>query len=230
MKFRSNFWKMHFKKLSTQFILVVAFCVLSYFWLDRSLALLMSQLHPTGKLGHSGLTNQLTALAYFAVLIVMAFYAYMRIAKGKFSRLVAAAGGISLAVPIAFFVKTELQYLFGRIAPRYGDSPTLLFVRRTDLYGLHPFVSGSFPSGHMCVFTAALLMISFYYPKFKPYAIAALSILAGLLLLYNYHFVSDIIAGTYVGFLIAWAIHALQELEVEHPSAPSLVVDQEAHP
>ncbi len=230
MKFHSNFWKLHAKTLSIQIFIVVVLCGIGYFWLDRVIALFMLSLHPDGKLGHYDLTDKLTAIAYFGAMMIMAFYAYMRIVKGKTSRIVTAAGGVSLAVPVAFFIKTELQYLFGRFAPRYGTSQKLIFMKHPNLYGFHFFTSGSFPSGHMCVFTATLLMISFYYPKFKPYAIAALATLAFLLLFYNYHFFSDVIAGTYIGYVIAWTIHQLQELEDAHSIVTTPAAHQEPHP
>jgi len=211
MIFRSKPWNPLTKCLLRQLLLVVLFCIISYFWLDRSLAVLMTHLHHAGSIHQYNVAIRLTGIIYFVALALMVFYAYMRIIKKSTGRLFSAIGGISLALPISFFVKTELQYLFGRIQPRYAGNDKLLFIKNPHLYGFHFFSNGSFPSGHMCVFTATLLMLLFSYPKLKHYIIGFLCLLGFLLLFYNYHFLSDIVAGTYVGYLIAFTIHKLQE-------------------
>lgn len=211
---KQNLWN-HCKSFSWQICIVLLLCFISYRWLDRPLAVLMLHLHYAGELGSYGLTNKLTAFAYFCVLLTMIFYVYMRIFRHVSTHLVATAGSISLAAPIAFFVKTQLQYFFGRISPRYDNSEALLFLKHPNLYGFHLLGGGSFPSGHMCVFTAVFLMISFYYPKLKPLCVLALFILAFLLLFYNYHFLSDVIAGTYLGYFIAKVIHEVQSDQVK---------------
>lgn len=216
MKFPSSFLKPcgkweWCKSLGWQSIIILILCIISYKWLDRPIALFMLNLHPTTESGYYNLTDELTTLAYLMILIIMIFYAYLKIAKNANSRLVNAAGGLSLVVPIAFFIKTQLQFFFGRIPPRYADNSVLLFVRRPDLYGFHLMRGGSFPSGHMCVFTATLLVLCFYYPKAKSISILALCVLAFLLLFYNYHFLSDLIAGTYLGYVIARILNTLQQ-------------------
>lgn len=213
MKFRFKQVEQHksqFIKQAYFLTFVIIACLITYFWIDRPLAVLMLKIHPKStKLGNADLMSEMTSLLYFIVLIIMLFYAYMRVTEkeNRNKRLVATAGGISLCTSIAFFIKGELQYVLGRIPPRYGNSDALLFVKRHDLYGFYFFQVGSFPSGHMAVFTSALMITVFYYPKLKPFFIFALFVLASLLLFYNYHFLSDVIAGTYLGYLIAKVIY-----------------------
>ena len=213
MRFPSRFSDPHFRHFIAQLLIIIALCVISYFWIDRPLAIFMSHINGLGTttLGNYNLTNNLTAMAYALILIVMGFYAYMRLVNHKSTRLIATTGGISFAVPIAFFVKTELQYILGRTPVRNDGSHTLLFVKHPQAYGLHLFAGGgSFPSGHMCVFTALSLMVSFYYPKLKPYMILTLGALAFILVFDNYHFLSDVIAGTYLGFIVAKITYKLE--------------------
>lgn len=213
MRFPSRFSDPHFRKFTLQPLIIIALCIIAYFWIDRPLAIFMSHINgfSAAKLGNYSFTDNLTAIAYALILIIMAFYAYMRLVNRKSTQLIAAAGGISFAVPIAFFVKTQLQYILGRMPVRYNNSNILLFVKNPHAYGMN-FLGGggSFPSGHMCVFTAFMLMISFYYPKLKPYTIGALSLLAFILVFDNYHFLSDVIAGTYLGYIIAKITYKLE--------------------
>ncbi len=210
-RFLSKFLDPHFRKFMLQLLTVTILCVIAYFWLDRPLAILMTHAHKLGALGSYSFTDNLTTLAYACILIVMAFYAYKRLVNHESSRLVATAGGISFAVPIAFFVKTQLQYILGRMPVRYGTTNLLLFVRNSKAYGFQLLAGGgSFPSGHMCVFTSCLLMISFYYPKSRVYILSILSALAFILIFDNYHFLSDVIAGTYLGYIIAKITYKLE--------------------
>ena len=216
-KSHSKFSDSHFKKFSLQLIFVILACIVSYYWIDRPLAAFLTHINrfSAGNLGNYNITNNLTTVAYGLTLLLMAFYAYMRLINHESNRFIAMAGGISFAVPIAFFVKTELQYILGRMPVRDGGSNSLLFLRLPKAYGFHLFSGqGSFPSGHMCVFTACLLMISFYYPKLKTYVLIALSLLGIILIFDNYHFLSDVIAGTYLGFLIAKITYKLEPTTV----------------
>ncbi len=144
----------------------------------------------------------------------MAWYAYERVILKKNSKRIECLGLTVLAFPISFFIKSNLQLFFGRISPRYYENTQLLFVKNPHLYGFHLFQGGSFPSGHMCVFTPALLIISYFYPKLKPWCYALLAILAFLLLFYNYHFLSDVISGIYIGTLIAFTMIRINEERV----------------
>jgi membrane-associated phospholipid phosphatase len=212
MKFPSKYFEPRYKKFFVYSLSIFLACAISYLWLDRPVAIFMARIHnPSDPLSNYDLTGGLTSFAYCCILIIMAFYAYKRIVSHTNSQLIKTAGGISFGVPVAFFVKTQFQYIFGRLVPRYDGTTTLLFVKHPTAYGFR-FLGGggSFPSGHMCVFTACLMIIVLHYPKFRPYAIAGLSILAFLLLFDNYHFLSDIIAGTYLGYIIAKITYRLE--------------------
>jgi len=103
------------------------------------------------------------------------------------------------AVPLAYLLKTLLQTSFGRINTRVWlqkGSPTDIGW----FTGLEN--NGGFPSGHMTVFTAFFMAVWFYYPAYRRLSAFALAALAMALILTNYHFLSDVIAGFYTGLLV----------------------------
>ena len=74
-------------------------------------------------------------------------------------------------------------------------------------FGFHPFHGGagfeSFPSGHTLGICAVVMALWFYYPRFAPiYILLVLSISIGLIGA-NYHFLSDIVAGGFLGATVA---------------------------
>jgi membrane-associated phospholipid phosphatase len=100
------------------------------------------------------------------------------------------------AAPAAFAAKTLLQWAFGRSSASawvlYGELP------RFHWFHLEPRL-GSFPSGHMTVFTALAAAVWLYDPRHRRFCIGFLAALGGALVLTTYHFLSDVIAGAYLG-------------------------------
>jgi membrane-associated phospholipid phosphatase len=109
----------------------------------------------------------------------------------------------AVSLPTAYLVKIILQYAFGRTNIRMW----LLAGIPIEFRWLDPQASGGFPSGHSIVFTSIITAAWLSYPKYRTLAVAALSILAFLLVLTSYHFVSDIIAGIFCGIIITTNIH-----------------------
>ncbi len=206
------------------FPLVLIATLISIFYLDKPTAIYFNHLFtilitqyspwasPMGVLsGH--LFNLLTELSYLLITLFLPIYFFAKLSqasqkkskkKSKFYYFLDSLGFMSLTMALAFFIKSSLQFFFGRFGPRYADSSQLLFLRNSHLYGfdwLHQ--AGSFPSGHMCVYGAGLTVLMIYYPKLK-YLFLILGLLLGLgLLLLNYHFLSDVIFGSYLGISTA---------------------------
>jgi membrane-associated phospholipid phosphatase len=116
--------------------------------------------------------------------------------------------------PLAFLLKTVLQYLFGRSTPQlwvvYHQVPRFHWLRAGEGYGC-------FPSGHMTVFGALAAVLWRHFPRYRP-ATAALLLLLGIaLVVTNYHFLSDTIAGAYLGVVTcAFAARITGESENRH--------------
>jgi len=131
---------------------------------------------------------------------------------GRFGDLLRLVG---TALPLAFAVKTLLKELFGRVNTR-------AWLFDPSLHGFHWFHGGGdfygFPSGHMAVITPLLLALIHYYPRWRRECLAILGVLAALLVLTDYHFVSDVIAGAWVGVLVDELAHGFLRLWDRRPA------------
>ena len=64
----------------------------------------------------------------------------------------------------------------------------------------------------MAVFTALVIALCRFYPRYRPAFIGFLSVLALALIATDYHFLSDIIGGAYLGWMVHF--YTLQGLTV----------------
>ena len=105
---------------------------------------------------------------------------------------------IALSLPVSYFVKTVMKYIFGRVETR-------AWLLNQQPYAFHWFQNDAnfsgFPSGHMIVFTTLFAAIGRYHAGYKVPCYSLLGLLAILLVATNYHFVGDVLFGTYCGFL-----------------------------
>jgi membrane-associated phospholipid phosphatase len=115
-------------------------------------------------------------------------------------------GGIVL--PIAYMVKTLLKFPFGRTSPR-------AWLLQNHPLKFHWFKTwnSSFPSGHMIVFVAFGTAILIYYPKYRNLVLIFLIMLGAALILTDYHFLSDVIAGACFGFITTYSVFHLLRKE-----------------
>ena len=116
-----------------------------------------------------------------------------------------------ISVIVADDFRISLGDVFGRYWPETWthDNPSLI---GTGTYGFHPFQRGddvgSFPSGHACRILgfAGVWMIAMPGTRMIAMVLCVPMLLS--LVAMNYHFVSDVIAGSVLGALIAtYAVH-----------------------
>jgi len=104
-----------------------------------------------------------------------------------------------LVLPISFVVKTLLKLMFGRVETR-------LWLQGEIPDGMHWFAGGNgfdgFPSGHMLVFATLFIGLWQFYPRYLVLWLITWLGLSVALMLTNYHFLSDVIAGSYFGALV----------------------------
>jgi|SRR6185369_495881 len=99
-------------------------------------------------------------------------------------------------------IKDELKFVFGRTWPETwtNNNPSLI---NNGVFGFNPFQSGSwytsFPSGHTAAVCSVMSVLWLCYPKFRPLYAIVVALVVGGLIGANYHFISDIIAGGFVG-------------------------------
>jgi membrane-associated phospholipid phosphatase len=111
----------------------------------------------------------------------------------------------SLALLAAMGVKELLKLAFGRTWPETFTCGNPSFIRDAA-FGFTPFHGGAgwgaFPSGHETVACAVAGCLWVLVPRLRPLW-AALAFLVGLgLLVADYHWLSDILAGGLVGWMI----------------------------
>jgi membrane-associated phospholipid phosphatase len=186
---------------------------ISYLWLDRPIAYLahdeLQRFHLFEKL--TLVPDALTPLAVVALLAL----GLRGLTGHKLSRFqsVGLLSGLSLAV--AVLVKSQLKFAFGRTWPETWTHDNLSFIR-DGAYGFHPFHGGpgyaSFPSGHMTMTCTVMAVLWICYPGFRPvYAVCMAAVAVGLVGA-NFHFLSDVIAGGFLGLSVGWLGVVLWEM------------------
>ena len=147
------------------------------------------------------------------VTTVSAFVCYLyRVRKGIYDEGTKFFQLVTFAIPASFLIKGVLKFVFGRIDTR-------IWLEHHDLYGFHFFQGGGnyggFPSGHMMVFATFVAALRRRYPRYNSLYLFFLVLLAAALITTNYHFLSDVVAGAYLGVLVEAASH--KALSWRHP-------------
>lgn len=140
-----------------------------------------------------------------ATVLMWAMYLY-RIKKNKFDMGTRFLQLAAIVLPIAYLIKTLLKFVFGRTSPRdwlIHDQPLT--------FHWFKFLSSSFPSGHMVVFAALGTAIIIYYPRYRGLVLIFLILLGLALVGTDYHFLSDVIAGTYLGIVTTYSMNHFLE-------------------
>jgi len=106
------------------------------------------------------------------------------------------------ALPAAYLLKMFFQFTFGRTSTRSW----LIEGRPLMFNWFHGINNGCFPSGHMTVFAAFGTAILLYYPKYRQPVLILLSLLGIALIATDYHFLSDVIAGAYLGAITTYSL------------------------
>lgn len=186
--------------------------VVCYYWIDRPVAELV---HRDGVDKHRvfrWLTDPpplVEAWSPLALVLLM-----VRRAWGPFSRWQLALLAACLALIVADVFRTSVGDIFGRYWPEtWFHNPSFI---GTGVYGFRFFSGGddvgSFPSGHCARIFAFASVWWIALPRTRVLvALVALPLAASLVLM-NYHFVSDAIAGSVLGALVGAYAAALAGL------------------
>jgi membrane-associated phospholipid phosphatase len=192
-------------------VLVVAGSV---YFLDEPIALSVGQLIRSNAF-LSRYTNNLPDVLLPSVLLLSAamWIAYLRRVREGIrddqTRFYRIAG---TALPAAFLLKTALKYVFGRVNTR-------AWLEHPAVHAFLWFRGGEghtgFPSGHMTVFAVLAFASGIFFPRTRIYCAGLLLVLGSALILTDYHFLADVIAGAYLG----WAVVAVTCRALERRSA-----------
>jgi len=199
--------------------------VAAYLWLDRPIATFV---HFQILREHQAMFAKLTHIPEPLIpLAVLAFVGMglLALAGRPLTRwqTVVFIAGTSLVM--AETTKNGLKYVFGRTWPETWVNNNPSFIRN-GVYGFNWFHDGaayrSFPSGHMSLTCALVAVLWIWYPRGRPlWALLAVVVAVGLVGA-NYHFFSDIIAGSFVGASTGWMVTALcdQRAPLRSPGPP----------
>ncbi len=183
---------------------------ISYQWFDTPIALLVHAQLPNHDI-FSALTHipdpfiPLTAVAFIGL-------GLWSLSGRLLLKIQIAALLCSISLIMAEVTKNQLKFVFGRTWPDtwFQNNPSFI---RDGAYGFHLFHGGveyaSFPSGHSAVTCAVISVLWIFYPKLRLIYLSAFLAVAIGLIGANYHFLSDIIAGAFVGVSTGWMATAL---------------------
>ncbi len=117
-----------------------------------------------------------------------------------------------LAVAVAYEAKECLKRAFGRTWPETWVARNPSWIQ-DGAYGFHPFHGQegwySFPSGHMTVMAAMAAVLWHRVPSLRWAWVTIAGLVAVGLFGADYHFVGDMLAGTFLGIASASATLAL---------------------
>ena len=212
---------MHFVAWIASTLLLALLVVLCVRYLDVPLAnCVRNRLFVSVQWSH--MTTNLPDLLLQVVLLTSstALVLYkVRTSNGIYDAVTRLAKLVTWAAPASYLVKSALKCVFGRVNTR-------LWLQNPGLYGFHWFQSRSgfegFPSGHMAVVVTLLAALWRFYPKCRPWCLFLGLGLGVALIATEYHFLSDVIAGAYLGALVEAVIFWLLVREPLHPGNPGL--------
>jgi membrane-associated phospholipid phosphatase len=191
-------------------LLTAGAVVVCYLWLDRPLALL-AHAHSAQREAFAGITHIPDPLLPLAAVAFVALGLW-GLAGRPLSKRAEAGVLCSVSLIVAETIKGGLKFGFGRLWPDTWVQNNPSFIH-DGAYGFNPFHGGpsyaSFPSGHTAVTCAVISVLWIIYPRLRAlYALVVLAVAVGLIGA-NYHFLSDVIAGGFVGTSTGWMTVAL---------------------
>jgi membrane-associated phospholipid phosphatase len=165
-----------------------------------------------------GLTYPPPILEAWAPVVLAALM--VRRARGPWRRWQWALLAACVALILAEQFRQTASFAAGRYWPEtwVDDNPSLV---RDGAYGFHPFhggrAFGSFPSGHTARTLAAATVVWLAYPRWRWACVLASSAVPVGLIGMDYHFVSDVIAGGFLGAIVGVYTACLCGLPASRP-------------
>jgi membrane-associated phospholipid phosphatase len=191
----------------------IGLCLLAYGFVDRPVADYSHGLSADTRRTFIALTHIVDPLPLLAGvltggMIVASLMGYRPGARGI------AALRIALAILVVMALKEQLKVFTGRTWPETWTNNNPSYIK-DSIYGFFPLKSWlveggsrayhSFPSGHMALIAVTCVSIALAWRPFaRAAALPILAVAVGLIGA-NYHWVSDIIAGTALGAAVAVA-------------------------
>lgn len=194
-----------FKTTLLAFLSCIILVSAAYWWVDKSVVFFVAE-HRIYQCQifkwFTHIPDIINAVTFLIYSIVMIRFGYAK--TFHMDKIFLAAAN---SVAITYFLRGILKIIFGRYWPATWVDNNLSLLH-DNAYGFNWFHGGeayaSFPSGHAAGVFAAMTIFWLVYPALRwLIAIPMLLIIIGLIGM-NYHFVSDIIAGAFLGAMVAF--------------------------
>jgi lipid A 4'-phosphatase len=176
----------------------LSLAMLSYFFIDQPLAWFCRDLDPRIR----GTFRVITQFGGGGVYLVpLGIVIIGALVMGR-KTLVQGAGYVFAAVAIPGLIADILKPVFGRARPQLLFEQQVFGFTWSGPHADH----WSFPSGHSITILALATALYAIYPRLWPvYALAAILVTASRVII-DAHYLSDVIAGAYFGFITAWIL------------------------
>jgi membrane-associated phospholipid phosphatase len=219
-----------YPRLLRQASIALGFCFIAvlicYLWVDRPVAFYVYHQHLNQIRIFRWLTYPPPEFQTWSPLVITLLL--IRRAFGRFPRW----EKVLFVAFLSLIVADQFRVCLGDICGRYWpetwrhDNPSLI---ETGTYGFHPFQRGddlgSFPSGHATRILSFAMVWLIAVPRSRVIlSVIILPMLISLVAM-NYHFVGDVIAGSFLGAIVATyaahlaQLHPRQEKLESHASA-----------
>lgn len=194
--------------------------LLGYFFIDRPVAFWVHD-HGTNKIAPLKTITLAPPIVETWAPLIIALVA-IRWSLGAVTKIEWTLFTAAVGLMVADEFRESISIIFGRDWPEtwFNHNPSLI---GNDAYGFNWFkgtnIYDSFPSGHMArtVAAAAVCWVAFPHLFVRSAGVAVSLIMAISLIGMNYHFVSDVIAGSFLGAIVGGYAAALGRLS---PAAP----------
>ncbi|MDD2877976.1 MAG: phosphatase PAP2 family protein [Acidiphilium sp.] len=197
--------------------LAASLILVSIAYIDRPVARFMAQ-HVHDRLPFMAMASIANLPAPLATLslIALALARWSGIPLSAMARLILI---LAVATLIAIMVKNQLKFDFGRVWPESHPFPGIhnhpSFID-DHVFGFYPFHGGSsyasFPSGHTTAITAPMAVLWMLVPRYRAFWGSLVLIVVCGLIAADFHFVSDTIAGFFLGVGVAAATVSLANM------------------
>ena len=179
----------------------------SFLWLDRPVALFV---HDHLRYPHRGVVDEASHFPnpLVPLAVILAVILGLRMILGRpLSRNQASTFVCSMSIIFTEAIKNALKFIFGRTWPETWVQNNPSFIR-DGVYGFHFMHGGvayqSFPSGHMAATCTVISVLWIRYPHFRWFYLIVGLFVGAALVGANYHFLSDVIAGAFIGASSGW--------------------------
>ena len=211
-----------YRRLLVRTLIAIAVCTAAVlaccFWIDRPVAFFVYRHHINTIRVFRWLTYPPPEVQNWSALVLAILM--VRRAWGPFLHW----QKVLLVACLSLIIADDFRISLGDVCGRYWpetwthDNPSLI---GTGAYGFHPFQRGddigSFPSGHACRILGFATVWLIAMPNNRTIQVVVILLCAPMLLslvAMNYHFVSDVIAGSVLGGIVATYAAHLGRLEI----------------